>query len=151
MRTSLQKIEEDQQKSPDGNNQVFSQHSEISNQDIESNAAKFLHKKTQHQKKNKLPAFKQRMPTLSETLAMLKRWFAEAVDRCQSLDTVEIEHTAVADFLVYKGLFTERETGIKYILKVLEIKLDDNNQSVKICFNQFLRLFCRTMFKECLI
>jgi hypothetical protein len=40
---------------------------------------------------------------------------------------VEIEYTAVADFLVFKGLFTERETGIKLILKVLEIKLSDNN------------------------
>ena len=67
------------------------------------------------------------------------------------MDTVEVEYTAIADFLVFKGLFTERETGIKFILKVLEIKLDDNNQSVKICYNQFQRLFCRTVFKEALI
>jgi len=48
---------------------------------------------------------------------------------------VEIEHSAVADFLVFKGLFAEKETGIKFILKILEIKLDDNKQSVKICYN----------------
>ena len=34
---------------------------------------------------------------------------------------MEIEHTAVADFLVYKGLFTEKETGVKFIIKCLEL------------------------------
>ena len=76
-----------------------------------------------------------RYPSLAETEIHLRKWFQEAVDKCGSLDTVEIEHCAVADFLVYKGLFTEKETGLKFILKVLEIKLDDNNQSVKICYN----------------
>lgn len=144
-RTSLQKIEEDANqmaKSPGTDHgQIVSWQSETaSNQDIDAssshnNKKKFNYGATLSLKKNKLPAFKERMPTLSETLDMLRRWFSEAIERCQSLDQVEIEHTAVADFLVFKGLFTERETGIKYILKVLEIKLDDSNQSVKICYN----------------
>lgn len=50
-----------------------------------------------------------------------------AIERCGSLDMVEIEHTYLADFLVYKGLFTERETGLKFILKTLEIKVEDSS------------------------
>ena len=54
-----------------------------------------------------------------------------------SLDLMEVEHSAIAEFLVSKGLFTEKETGVKFILKSLKLRQDDNKPEVKICFNQF--------------
>lgn len=63
---------------------------------------------------------------------------------------MEIDYQSVADFLVAKGLFTEQTTSVKYLLKALKIKLEDINQVIKICYNQFQRLFCRSVFKECL-
>ncbi len=83
------------------------------------------------------PEFKERSPSLAETEEHLRSWFKLAIERCGSLDLVEIEHTAIADFLVFKGLFTEKEAALKFILKTLQIKLDDIYQSVKICYNQF--------------
>ena len=41
---------------------------------------------------------------------------------------MEAEYSAIADFLVFKGLFNERETGIKFISKVLETNFDENNK-----------------------
>ena len=46
---------------------------------------------------------------------------------------IEIDHTAIADYLVEKGLFNEREASIKNIIKVLELNPVDN-KPVKICF-----------------
>lgn len=88
---------------------------------------------------------------MTESLEILRSWFKESVERCGSLDTVEIDYTNIADFMVFKGLFTEKETGTKFILKFLEIKPPENNESVKISYNQFQRMFCRTLFKVSLI
>lgn len=82
-----------------------------------------------------MPPFKERLPTLSESLDILKSWFKQAVEMCGSLDLLEIDYTAIADFLVHKGLFTEKETGVKFILKCLEVKIKSNQQEVKICYD----------------
>ena len=58
----------------------------------------------------------------------------------------EVDLGAIADLLVSKGLFTEKETGVKFILKSLKLKQDD----VRISYDMFQRLFCRTIFKNCL-
>jgi len=55
--------------------------------------------------------------------------------RSGSLDTIEVDLAAITDFLVYKGLFNEKETCCKFILKTLEIKLEDNNQIIMLSNN----------------
>lgn len=98
----------------------------------------------------KIPEFKARQPTLEEMFKLLREWYKKAVHQSGSLDLLEVEHTAIADFLVSKGLFAEKETGVKFILKSLKLKQDDNEPPIKICFDQFQRLFCRSIFKNCL-
>ena len=52
----------------------------------------------------------------------------------------------LADIFVAKQLATDRDTGIKHIMKTLKLK----NRDVKINYSVFQRVFCRSIFKESL-
>jgi hypothetical protein len=64
---------------------------------------------------------------MTETVSILRAWFLQATRINGSLDTMEIDYETVADFLVFKKLFNERTTSVKFILKALKIKLEGIN------------------------
>ena len=73
-------------------------------------------------------------------------WFSQA-GKGRQYEYIDLSLGELADMFVGKNLVTDRETGIKHIMKSLNIK----DPEIKINYSTFQRVFCRSIFKESLI
>lgn len=53
----------------------------------------------------------------------------------------------IADMFVAKNLVTDKDTGVKQIMKSLNLK----DKDIEINYSIFQRIFCRSVFKESLV
>ena len=90
-----------------------------------------------------------REPTLPEKMDIVNKWFASRATNGKSFKQAEVEIELIAELLVEKQLVSDRDTGIKFIMKSLGIREQDKDMSLN--YAQFQRIFCRSVFKESLI
>ena len=93
-----------------------------------------------------------RMPTLPEKMTIVNKWFASCCTLAgnKNYKQADVEIEVIADLLVAKQLVSDTDTGIKLIVKSLNIR-DTETKELKLNYALFQRIFCRSIFKESLI
>jgi len=77
---------------------------------------------------------------------VINAWFRRAAKEDGDMGS-ELRLDQVADFLVDIGLVSDKDTGIKQIVKSLRLR----DRSTLINWADFQKLFCRSIFKFSLI
>ena len=90
-----------------------------------------------------------RAPTLPEKIEIVDKWF-RSMTIGLNYKTAEVSIKDIADLFVSKQLASDKDTGIKIVLKSLNIRQQDS-EVVRINYALFQRIFCRCVFKESLV
>lgn len=90
-----------------------------------------------------------RTPTLPEKIEIVDKWFSSMIVGL-NFKTAEISIKDVADLFVSKLLVSDLDTGIKLVLKSLNIRQQDS-EVMRINYKLFQRIFCRCVFRESLV
>lgn len=77
-----------------------------------------------------------RKPSLPEKIDILNKWFSKAAKGKNYLNA-ELNILEVAEFLVTKGLVSDKDTGIKHILKSLNFKDKKNETNLIMNYAMF--------------
>ena len=86
-----------------------------------------------------------RNPNLREKMDMVNEWFGQAA-KGRQYDHVDLTIGEIAEMLVKKQLVSDKDTGVKHIMKSLNIR----DKEIKLNYTIFQRVFCRSIFKESL-
>jgi len=90
-----------------------------------------------------------RTPTMPEKIDMINRWFASCA-KGKNYKQVDFSIDRIAELMVQKQLSSDIDTGIKMVLKSLNIREQDKDE-VTINYALFQRIFIRCVFKESLV
>ena len=71
----------------------------------------------------------ERKPTLPEKIAIVNKWFASCI-KGKSFKQAEVKIEVIADLLVEKLLVSDTDTGIKHVMKSLQIREQDRDMSL---------------------
>ena len=90
-----------------------------------------------------------RVPTLPEKMEIVDSWFKSNVKTVKSYRQADVHINLIAELLVAKQLASDKDTGIKVIVKTLNLRETDKDMYLNYAL--FQQLFIRCLFKESLI
>lgn len=90
-----------------------------------------------------------RNPTLPEKLEIVNKWYASVCGKDKNYRNVDVSIDVISELLVSKQLVSDRDTGVKFIMKQLQIREADRDMSLN--YSLFQRLFVRCIFKQSLV
>mmetsp|Transcript_25779 Transcript_25779/g.32082 ORF Transcript_25779/g.32082 Transcript_25779/m.32082 type:complete len:285 (+) Transcript_25779:558-1412(+) len=100
---------------------------------------------------NKLSLSKtDRKPNLPEKISVINKWFASCGNG-KNFKQFEVSIERIAELFVQKQLVSDTDTGIKTIMKNLNIREVVDNKEFTLDFALFQRIFIRRIFKESLV
>ena len=76
---------------------------------------------------------------------IINEWFTIAA-KGRRFEHVDLTIGEIAEMFVVKQLVSDKDTGVKHIMKSLNIK----DKDIKLNYTIFQRVFCRSIFKESL-
>ena len=71
-----------------------------------------------------------RNPTLPEKMDIVNKWFASVCDKDKNFKNVDVSIETISELLVSKQLVSDKETGVKFIMKQLGIREADRDISM---------------------
>ena len=83
-------------------------------------------------------------------MEVINKWFASQT-KAKMWRQADIGIEVIADLLTSKQLVSDRDTGVKHIMKSLGMKEQERIADIRVNYAHFQRIFCRSIFKESLI